>query len=255
MQSLVTHDTFRNIVFFAGLVFLIYGIIVLALIGPFGIFNFFYLCAGVLLILLSYLWKRLANKSLFKILMILGLLVLIVFVIFEVIIVSYANKKAKADADYLIVLGSQIRADGPSNDYKARLDSAYEYLKDNNETIVITTGAQGDNEPCSEAKGGGDYLVSKGLDQKRIIIEDESRNTLQNLDNAKKLIEERGDDAGNCEVVIVSADYHLYRASYIAHKLGYENVSCKGGHGLFILLPQYYTREFFAFIKELITLG
>jgi hypothetical protein len=31
-----------------------------------------------------------------------------------------------------------------------------------------------------------------------------------------------------------------------------ENVFCKGGHGLAVLLPHYYTREFFALIKEVL---
>ena len=54
------------------------------------------------------------------------------------------------------------------------------------------------------------------------------------------------------KIVIVSADYHLFRAYYLAKLAGFQNVSCKGGHGLFALLPQYYTREFFAFVKELL---
>ena len=41
-------------------------------------------------------------------------------------------------------------------------------------------------------------------------------------------------------------------AYYLAKLAGFQNVSCKGGHGLFALLPQYYTREFFAFVKELL---
>ena len=48
---------------------------------------------------------------------------------------------------------------------------------------------------------------------------------------------------------------HLYRASYIAGKLGFTHTSFKGGHGLWILLPQYYTREFFALYKEYMTLN
>ena len=96
--------------------------------------------------------------------------------------------------------------------------------------------------------------MKKGIGKDRILIEDQSFNTIQNLANARKLLEERGIDEDD-GVVIVSADYHLYRAKYIAEKLGYRNVSCKGGHGLWLLLPHYYTREFFALIKEYIALG
>ena len=52
--------------------------------------------------------------------------------------------------------------------------------------------------------------------------------------------------------VIVSADYHLCRASYIAEKTGFGDVSCKGSHGLIILLPHFYTRDLAALLKEVV---
>ena len=151
-------------------------------------------------------------------------------------------------------LSHKMKEDGPSMDYRARLESAYEYLVKNPETKVITTGARGDFEPVSEAKGGADYLIKKGISSDRIIMEDKSYDTLQNLSNAYDLIVKDGKDPKEIKTVIVSALYHLYRASYIAEKIGYRNISCKGGHGLMILLPHYYTREFFALIKEWIVL-
>ena len=178
----------------------------------------------------------------------------ILFALVETRIISFAKKEPERNADYLIVLGSQMKDDGPSLDYKARLDSAYEYLSENSKTKVITTGAQGTKEPVSEAQGGADYLIRRGIDLDRIIIDDHSYDTLQNLSNAKKLNIKDGKDPDNTEVMIVSAVYHLYRASYIAGKIGYGSVSCKGGCGLFVLLPHYYTREFFAAVKEYLVL-
>ena len=116
---------------------------------------------------------------------------------------------------------------------------------------MITTGGKGENEPIAEAVGGADYLIEKGIEKERIRIEDRSSTTLENLLNAKTIIEKE-DSISKAKVVIVSADYHLYRASYIADKIGMKNVSCKGGHGLAVLLPHYYTREFFALIKEVL---
>ena len=172
-----------------------------------------------------------------------------VFLCVEMRIFTFAMKEPAKGADCVIVLGSQIKEDGPSIDFKARLDSAYEYLMNNPESKVICTGGQGVYEPCSEAKGGRDYLLSLGVSKEKILIEDQSTNTVENLKNARQMINEED------KVVIVSADYHLYRASYIARKIGYTEVSCKGGHGLWILLPQYYTREFFALFKEYLTLN
>ena len=226
---------------------MIYGSIVLCVIGPFHIFNFFYLIAGITLFLYTRFYKKLGEK-LRKFLMA-GLLILsLIFICTEGRILSFAMKGPESDADYVIVLGSQIREDGPSIDYRARLDSVYEYLMENKKTKVICTGGQGKYEPISEGRGGYEYLVSRGIDKERILIEEESTNTVENLTYAKEMIDEED------RIVIISADYHLYRASYIAEKTGLHHTSYKGGHGLLILLPQYYTREFFALYKEYMTL-
>ena len=233
-------------------VFILYGLIVLSLIGPYRIFSFFYLAAGIVLYLISAFYRRFDEKA-GRLFLILLAVAAFCFLFVEARIIFFSTKPCAPNARSLIVLGAQVKDSGPSMDYQARLDSAYEYLKDNPETIVVCTGAQGPSEPFSEAESGAGYLMKKGIGKDRILIEDQSFNTIQNLANARKLLEERGiDEDGG--VVIVSADYHLYRAKYIAEKLGYRNVSCKGGHGLWLLLPHYYTREFFALIKEYIAL-
>ena len=238
------------------LIMVIYGSIVLFLIGPFRIFSFFYLLSGITLFLCvrsADLIRGFFPEKIRKVLLVCIGLAILIFLATEALIVSFSMRPCEKGADYVIVLGSQIRENGPSMDYQARLDSAFAYLSENRDSLVICTGAKGDSEPITEAEGGKRYLMGKGIEEKRILTEDESFSTLQNLKNAKKIIEKktRIEDA---KVVIVSADYHLFRASYIAGKLGYENVSCKGGHGLWILLPHYYTREFFALGKELLLL-
>lgn len=54
--------------------------------------------------------------------------------------------------DYIIVLGAQVRKDGPSPVLKYRLDKAVEYLNENPDTVCIVSGGQGSNEPWSEAE-------------------------------------------------------------------------------------------------------
>ena len=232
--------------------FILYGLIVLSLIGPNRIFSFFYLTAGIALFLISVFSRHLNERQNSTLFIVMGIATLC-FLLVEARIIAFSRKPCTSGADALIVLGSQVKDSGPSMDYQARLDSAYEYLAENPATIAVCTGAKGKSEPVSEAKGGADYLIQRGIGKERILIEDRSFNTIENLANAKKLLEERNFD-DESSVVIVSADYHLYRAKYIAQKLGYKNVSCKGGHGLWLLLMHYYTREFFALFKEYITL-
>ena len=242
----------RSILHVTGMIFLIYGIIILLIIGPYRIFNFFYFIGGIALLILGLLWNRLKDRTRI-IVMILLLIAASCFIVTETFIISCAFKKTKEDADYIIVLGSQIRADGPSIDYKARLDSAFAYWNENQNMIVICTGAQGKDEPISEAQGGRDYLAGIGIPQEKIRIEDKSYNTMQNLQNAYEIIKKEGKDPSECKIVIVSASYHLFRASLLAKRIGFNDISCKGGYGLLILQPHYYTREFFALGKELLT--
>ena len=244
-------QVFRSFLYLAGTIFFIYGILVLLIIGPYRIFNFFYLASGIILLVLACFWKNM-SKAYRKILTAFLLIAAICFIATETMIIGYAMRKPQPEADYVIILGSQIRSDGPSIDYKARLDSAIAYWNDNKESRIICTGAKGSDEPLSEAQGGFDYLTKKGIPADKILIEDESRNTEENLQNAFEIIKKEGKDPTRCKIVIVSASYHLFRASYLAKRIGYDLISCRGGHGLLILQPHYYTREFFALGKEIL---
>ena len=80
------------------------------------------------------------------------LLVFVVsFVVIEGCIISQMHAKADENLDYIIVLGAQVRSDGPSKVLKHRLNTAIDYLEKNPETICIVSGGQGYNEPCTEA--------------------------------------------------------------------------------------------------------
>lgn len=242
-----------KVMFIAGIIIILYGILVFSLIGVQRVFNYFYLATGGLFVAMALLWPKISSKIGLlpsRIIMAAFFAIITFFLIVEIQIITFGNSKPDKDADYVILLGSQMWNSGPSMDYQARIEAAYEYLIDNPKTKLIATGARGRNEPCSEAQGAADYLIRKGIDRNRIIIEDNSYSTLENITNAKQLILKESKDPVDCKVVIVSATYHLYRAAYIAKKLGFKDISVKGSNGLFALLPQYYTREFFGMIKE-----
>ena len=232
-----------------GSICLIYGIIVLMIIGFGNIFSWFFALLGILFLLLSFYFERLSGRIRTLVLCIL-LTGVILFSLLEIKIISFGNRQPEAGADYVILLGSGVSETGPSIDFMARINAAEEYLKENPDTVVIVTGAKGSNEPVSEASAARDQLLSNGIDADRIILEDQSYSTLQNLQNSKKLIEKEGKNIDRSSIVIVSSSFHLYRAKYIAEQIGFQNVSCLGSHGLRILDPQYYTREFFGCIKE-----
>ena len=244
----------RKVFLICGALCILYGIPVLALIGCAALFNWFYVCLGALLVILGKMIspKRGTKDRREKIICIAAAVCAGIFLFSEAAIILYSVPGPKPDADYVILLGTQMRDDGPSVDFRARIISAFGYLQENPQSMLIATGGKGDDESISEAEGAKRYLVSLGFPQERILTEEESRNTEENIENAFRLIEAEREDPRECSIVIVSASYHLMRAAYIASETGFSNISTKGSTGLLLLQPHFYTREFFALVKELI---
>ena len=80
-----------------------------------------------------------------------------------VLIGSTFSAKGEQQLSYLIVLGAQMKPNGPSVVLEKRLRRAYTYLTENPETLCVLSGGQGSNEPVSEAQGMYEDLVKKGI--------------------------------------------------------------------------------------------
>lgn len=118
--------------------------------------------------------------------------------------------------EVMVIFGCQMKPDGPSILLRDRLDTALAYLEDHPETRVVVTGGKGDDEHISEAQGMHDYLTAHGVDGSYILMEDQSRNTYQNIRNTLALLEggpfwDSIVTPGQCRYVLVSSDFHLTR--------------------------------------------
>lgn len=155
------------------------------------------------------------------------------------------NVKPVKGLDYIIVLGAQVKESGPSVVLRYRLDRAVSYLKENDNTLVIVSGGQGINEKATEASVMKEYLINKGINENRIIIEDKSNTTKENLINSKKII---GNDKS---MGIVTNNFHMYRALLIGKKYGVNAVGIPSKSNSYYL-PNNLLREVFAYIKFII---
>lgn len=144
---------------------------------------------------------------------------MVLFLVVEGLIISQFNASPASGADVCLILGAQMKESGPSDVLQRRLDKALDYLRENPDTIVVVSGGQGSNEPVSEAQGMRDYLAARGIAGERILMEDESASTKENLEYSAKLI-----DKSENSVVIVTNNFHVFRAVSIARKQGYGNV-------------------------------
>lgn len=131
---------------------------------------------------------------------------------------TYAEKHVPAPSgryDAIIVLGAQVMEDGaPSRQLRLRLEGALEQYRAA-PCLIITTGAQGANEPAPEGDVMKKWLMDAGVPEQDIISETQSFNTWQNLRNAKALLADHA-----ARTVVVTSDYHLPRALWIARDAG-----------------------------------
>lgn len=161
------------------------------------------------------------------------------FMFVEICIFTGFASDAPENADYIIVLGAKVRGDDPSLALSYRIDAACDYLAANPGTVCIASGGQGDDEIMSEAACIRDQLIARGIAPKRILLEERSLSTSQNLRFSRELI---GDSEAS--VVIVSNNFHIFRAKALARRCGIENVYGLCGRTPLGLLPHYLVREF-----------
>ena len=145
------------------------------------------------------------------------------------------------DADYLIVLGAGLWGTVPSLSLTERLEIARIYLNEHPDAIAIVSGGQGPGEDITEAEAMNNWLIRRGVAPERIIKEDKSTSTVENLAFSLEIIGELSD--GDASVAIVTNEFHLYRAKEYARALGVEavGVGAKSTHK--ILAVNYYIRE------------
>ena len=233
-----------------GLACAVYGMTVMLVGSGSKFFLFWFVVAAILVALgwaaASGAWAGLpvaARRSI----QIVGGLFCALLIVTQFMVAREFDNQGEPDADYLIVLGAQVRPTGPSVALTSRLDAAYAYLIDNEQTMCIVSGGQGPNEPVSEAAAMEAYLIERGLDPARIIREDQSHNTVENIRNSMAFIDPTSD-----HVLIVTNDYHLFRGMAIARKQGIAHVGGIAAGATPWYLPNNMARESLGLVKDFV---
>lgn len=154
---------------------------------------------------------------------------------------NVANEKPPKDIPYLIILGAKVNGDKMSKALFERAKVGLSYLNQNKNTKVIVTGGKGQDEDISEAEAVKRYLVQNGISKERILMENQSVNTYENIKFAKKLY-------AVDKAVIVSNDFHLYRALQLAKSQGIQAYPLAGETPKSVKL-KLYVREMLAITK------
>lgn len=228
----------------------------LALLGAVMAFLFFQVTFGLLFIVV--------NGLIIYILVVLRLrkrlwpyrLIGVAYLIFAVTfagVEGYILKEAYDETgnlseDYgaVLILGAGLKGEEPSKTLLSRLATGVEILKIREDLPVVVSGGQGPGESISEAKAMGRHLVAHGIDESRIIYEDASTNTYENMLYSRRVLEDRGLKEG--KVLIVTNDFHLARSKMLARDVGLDASGYAAPTPWFVR-ANYYIREYFAMVK------
>ena len=231
-----------------GILCILYGIMVL-MIRSGTTFFVVWFALGAFFLLLGFLVHNHLLEKLPKILRTLLLIAIcagiLMLAVCEGFVLRGFGSRAPAGLDYLIVLGAQVREDGPSAVLKYRLDAAAQYLQENNSPICIVTGGKGAAEPFPEGQGMKDYLVKAGIPEDRIIVEDRALNTVQNIQYSMALM-----SSPNAPTAIVTNNFHVTRGLALARGQGLTDVYAIAAPSDPLFLPNNMLREFFGLTKD-----
>lgn len=143
------------------------------------------------------------------------------------LVLSGDRDRVSGEPGIMIILGCQVMPAGhPSILLKDRLDEALAYLADRPDMTVVVSGGQGENEPTTEAFAMAEYLMAHGVPEGKILLEDQSHNTNQNLRFSAELLAAEGFDTTQ-EMVVVSNGFHLTRVRMLWSRVwgGDDNLS------------------------------
>ncbi|NMM64187.1 YdcF family protein [Clostridium sp. P21] len=164
--------------------------------------------------------------------------VLVIIFAFQVVYFGESSKPQKSDC--IVILGCKVYGSTPSPFLAWRTDEGLKLFKEGYANYIIVSGGKGEGENISEAEAMKRYLVHKGVDASKVIIEDKSATTMANLINSKNIMEKRQFKTA----IIVSNKYHLKRASLMAKDQGI-NASYSG-----VFVTPYKSNEIIGYIRE-----
>lgn len=122
---------------------------------------------------------------------------------------------ADKDADCIIILGAKVRADGePSWMLEDRLIIGEQLYSVGASDKLLMSGDHG-REEYDEVNTMKNYVMEKGVPSEDVFMDHAGFETYDSIYRAKEIF-------GAKKVIIVTQEYHLYRAMYIAESMGME---------------------------------
>lgn len=158
-----------------------------------------------------------------------------------------ADEAAKIEGfDCIIVLGCQVKADGsPSHMLRDRLTRAVELYKSGVAPKILMSGDHGRTN-YNEVKTMKQFAIDNGVKSEDIFMDHAGFSTYETVYRAR--------DIFKCKkAVIVTQEYHLYRALYIGNALGVELYGVTSDYNRYYGQTMRDIREILARNKDFLT--
>ena len=163
-----------------------------------------------------------------------------------------ARYEPEKKVDFLIVLGCAIRRDGsPTPLLRGRLDRALGFARAQEaETgkapVFVLSGGQGADESISEAESMRRYLEAQGVPAERMLQEDRSTDTAENMAFSKQLIQARSPEA---RVAFSTDGFHVFRSGLKARRVKMRALGM-GSRSKWYFWPNAAVREFVGLLTQ-----
>ena len=175
---------------------------------------------------------------------------LFIFFAFLAYSILYLSLPKNKDYDYIIIHGSGL-IDGHIVPplLASRIEKAIEaYNAATKEDVkLIASGGQGSDEKISEARAIADYLITRGIPEERIILEDKSTTTYENLKYSQEMTRHLKEHP---RFIFVSNNYHVFRATLYAKRL-HMNGEGVGAKTAGYYIPSAFLREYIAILNKI----
>ena len=125
------------------------------------------------------------------------------------------------DIELLLIPCMQLSAGKPNTDFRLRLERAHRLHQQTGCQLLLMGGITG-SETISEAAAGKQFLIEHGIAPSALILEDGSRNTLENLRNSREQLRQSNIQ----RYALTSNRYHLGRCQALANGLGLYPALC-----------------------------
>lgn len=278
-------DIWIDFFYLTGRICLLYFIFIIIYVGPRRSFHYIWLAAGLVMCCVSWgldtgRWFLIPEvlRTGITVLAVTGIILLAAM---EVKVLSKMRVTPKKTVKYVIVLGACVRGTRVTRSLAFRLKKAAAYAETHPDCMLVVSGGQGPGEDITEAEAMSGYLQKLGVDPRRILQENRSVNTRENLLFSREIIcrhekiqkaEAAGaaadpseKNAGNGQpsadccaaeeqlsVAVCSNNFHMYRAMALAKTVGGWKVEGLAAMTDPFMWLSFTVREGAALFKELL---